>query len=240
MDTPSHGPLASTFGRQLLDMAAMPPEDNHNYAQAMMDLLVKSDPDSANALSDDGKSALTDWYAVMAIEDYRNVAFGQETLGWGHNITNVQFFGLVARALGGQVIVGTELRPGDPSYADVLNGGNDMREFPDMAKLKKLATKWLRQAHPDVVAEVEAALAGGVTVAEDSRGREDIFHFITAQHYDNEGRQARFTGAAADRAIRSVVALVDVLQSDSAAFEAFILTQGIKKSNVAAPKSTGF
>lgn len=253
MDTPAHGPLASTFGRQLLDMAAMPPEDNHRYAQAMMDLLIKSDPSSAAALSGDGQSALTDWFAVMAIEDYRNVAFGLDSLGWGHNITNTQFFGLVARALArpgsvddaghdivGQVIVGNELRPGDPSYADVLNGGNDMREFPDMAKLKKLATKWLREDHADLVAEVEAAFAGIVTAADEPRAKDDIFHFITAQHYDAQGRQARLTGAAADRAIAAVVALVDAMQRDSGKLEAFILSQGVTKSNKAAPKSTGF
>jgi hypothetical protein len=252
MDTPAHGPLASTFGRQLLDMSEMPAVDNHNYTQAMMDLLVKSDPTSAGALSDPGKSALVDWFAVMAIEDYRNVAFGLN-LGWGHNITNTQFFGLVARALArpgatdsaghpviGQVIVGDELRPGDPSYADVLNGGNDMRELPDMAKLKKLTTKWLRAAHPDVVAEVEAAFEGVVPAVEDLRAQQDVFHLITAQHYDSKNRQEKLTGAAADRAVRAVVALVDVMSSDSAALEAFILTQGIRKSNKAAPKSTGF
>lgn len=253
MDTPAHGPLASTFGRQLLDMAAMPADDNHDYAQALMDLLVKSDPSSANALSDEGKSALTDWYAVMAIEDYRNIAFSLDSLGWGHNITNVQLFGLVAHALArpgqvdangdpviGQVIVGNELRPGDASYADVLNGGNDMREFGDMARLKKLTTQWLRQAHPQVIAEVEAALAGGVTVTEEPRAKEDVFHFITAQHYDAKGRQARFAGAAADRAIAAVVALFDVIQRDSAKLEAFILSQGITKSRTPAPRATGF
>jgi hypothetical protein len=251
MDTPAHGPLASTFGRQLLDMAEMPAADTHNYAQAMMDLLVKSDPTSANALSGPGKSALVDWFAVMAIEDYRNVAFGLN-LGWGHNMTNVQFFGLVARALApgakdsagnpviGQVIVGDELRPGDPSYADVLNGGNDMRELTDMARLKKLVTRWLRQAHPAVVAEVEAAYEGIVPAVEELRAQSDVFHLITAQHYDSKNRQAKLTGAAADRAVRAVVALVDVMVSDSAALEAFILTQGIRKSNEPAPKSTGF
>ena len=60
----------------------------------------------------------------MAIEDYRGVAFGKPDLGWGYNMTNVQFFGLVVRALArptqldsagkpilGQVIVGTSSSP---------------------------------------------------------------------------------------------------------------------------------
>jgi hypothetical protein len=122
----------------------------------------------------------------------------------------------------------------------VLNGGNDMRELTDMAKLKKLVTKWLRQAHPTVVAEVEAAYEGIVPSFEDLRAQQDVFHLITAQHYDSKNRQAKLTGAVADRAVRSVVALVDVMVSDSAALEAFLLAQGIRKSNVPAPKSTGF
>jgi hypothetical protein len=52
--------------------------------------------------------------------------------------------------------------------------------------------------------------------------------------------KARLTGAAADRAVDAVVALVDVMSSESAALEAFILSQGFRKSNKAAPKSTGF
>ncbi|MBI3181917.1 MAG: hypothetical protein HYZ28_07210 [Myxococcales bacterium] len=82
MDTPSHGPLASTFGRQLLDLGEMPASDSPACARAMMDLLAKSD---------------------------------------------------VSRA--------GQLRPGDPSYADVLNHGNDMQEYPDMARLKTLTTR---------------------------------------------------------------------------------------------------
>jgi len=254
MDTPTHGPLASTFGRQLLDLGEMPAADNVVYARAMMELLAKSDPHAASQLSGVGQSALTDWFAVMAIEDYRGTAFGNANLGWGYNMTNVQFYGLLARALArptendstgkpvlGQVIVGSELKPGDPSYVDVLNGGNDMQEYPDMAKLKTLATKWLRQAHAAEVADVEAAFADIVPAAElDARAKTDIFHFITAQLYDAQGRTAKLVGAKADRAVTAVVALVSALQTDSAALQAYLLTQGITRSNVAAPKATGF
>ena len=254
MDTPTHGPLASTFGRQLLDLGEAAPEDTVTYARAMMNLLVKSDPAGAAELSPFGRSALVDWYAVMAIEDYRGVAFDDPSLGWGYNITNVQCFGLLARVLArpgavddagkpviGQVIVGNELRPGEASYADVLNGGNDMQEFGDMARLKKLATQYLRQEHPALVAEVEAAYRDVIPAAElDARAKADIFHFITAHLYDNENRQAVLVGAKADRAVDSVVALFEALEADSQKFEAFILTQGITKSNRAAPKATGF
>ncbi|MDB4957501.1 MAG: hypothetical protein JWO36_5070 [Myxococcales bacterium] len=254
MATPTHGPLASTFGRQLLDMGAMPVADNRVYARTMMELMIKSSNQTATALSPTGRSALTDWFSVMAIEDYRGVAFGNANLGWGYNMTNVQFYGLVVRALAratavdstskpviGQVIVGTELRPGDPSYADVLNGGNDMQEYPDMAQLKVLATSFLRQAHPQQVAAVEAAFAGVVPKNQlDFHAQQDVFHYITAQLYDAQGRTANLTGASADAAIAAVVALVDVLYTDSAGFEAYVLAHGITKSNVAAPKSTGF
>jgi len=254
MDTPTHGPLASTFGRQLLDMGEMPANDNQTYARAIMELLVKSDPRSVSSLSDVGKSAMTDWYAVMAIEDYRGVAFGNPELGWGYNMTNVQFFGLVARALArptqkdsaghaiaGQVIVGTQLRPGDPSYADVLNSGNDMREYPDMARLKQLANDFLKSKHATEYADVQAAFATVIPASElDNRAKTDIFHFIDAQLYDEKGRMKSLTGAAADRAIRAVTALFNALETDSTAFETYILAHGITKSNEAAPKATGF
>ena len=62
-------------------------------------MLTKSDNHSASALSGPGRRAITDWFAVMAIEDYRGVAFGDPELGWGYNMTEVQFFGLIARSL---------------------------------------------------------------------------------------------------------------------------------------------
>lgn len=254
MATPTHGPLASTFGRQLLDMGAMPASDDPVYARTMMELLTKSDNHSAESLSGTGKSALTDWFAVMAIEDYRGVAFGNADLGWGYNMTEVQFYGLIARALArpdqldsagkpvlGQVIVGSQLKPGDPSYADVLNGGNDMQEYPDMARLKQLASQFLTEQHPDLVANVKAAFADVVPASEISwRAQSDIFHLIGQNLYDDQNRQAVLTGQAADRAVVAVTALFDALHTDSAAFEAYILAHGITKANDPAPKSTGF
>jgi hypothetical protein len=254
MATPTHGPLASTFGRQLLDMGAMPATDDATYGRTMMELLTKSDNHSAESLSGTGKSALTDWFAVMAIEDYRGVAFGNPDLGWGYNMTEVQFYGLVARALArpgqtdstgkpilGQVIVGSQLKPGDPSYADVLNGGNDMQEYPDMARLKRLATQFLNEKHPELIAGVKGAFANVVPESQlDWRAQSDIFHFIGQQLYDDQNRQASLTGPAADRAVTAVTALLDGLRNDSAAFEAYILAHGITKANDPAPKSTGF
>lgn len=255
MDTPTHDPLASTFGRQLLDLGEMAPADTAHYARAMMDLMAKSDVSRASALSGVGRSALTDWYAVMAIEDYRGIAFGWPTLGWGYNMTNVQFYGLVTRVLArpgqvdsmgnpviGQVIVGTQLRPGEASYADVLNNGNDMQEYSDMARLKQLTTQYLRLYHPELITAVEAAFAGIVPAAElDSRARADIFHYICAQLYDTRGRTAVLKNAGrGDAAVNAVVALITTLEAESAQLEAYIVSRGYPKSNVAAPKSTGY
>ncbi len=255
MDTPTHHPLASTFGRQLLDLGEMPAADTVTYARVLMELLARSDASGASQLSPVGRSALIDWYAVMAIEDYRGVAFGMANLGWGYNMSNVQFYGLVARSLArpgavdsagapvkGQVIVGAQLRPGEPSYADVLNDGGDMQEYGDMARLKTLATAYLRERHPQRVAEVEASFAGVVPANElGSLARNDVFHFICAQLYDARGRTAALKDPAkAVRAVNAVVALFQTLETDSAPFEAWLLTKGLTQSDVPAPKSTGF
>ncbi len=254
MDTPLHGPLASTFGRLLLDLGAMPAADDVTYTRTMMELLAKSDPRRVQTLSQAGRSAITDWYTVMAIEDYRGISFGRPTLGWGYNMTSGQFYGLVVRALArpgqkdaagnpviGQVLVGGELRPGDPSYADILNEGKDLKELADMARLKLLATQYLQTARPSLVQAVQTAFAGIVPQNElDSRARTDIFHFIAAQLYDAQGRTAKLKGAAADAAVSAVAALIDALNRDSAQLEAFILKAGYVKSSTPAPKSTGF
>ncbi|HEY4175728.1 MAG TPA: hypothetical protein VGM90_02790 [Kofleriaceae bacterium] len=241
MATPTHGPLASTFGRQLLDMGAMPAAETTTYARSMMELLAKSSNATASQLDGTGRSALTDWYAVMAIEDYRGMAFGFPTLGWGYNMTNVQFFGLVAHTLGNQVIVGNELRPGEASYADVLNNGNDMQEYSDMSKLKVLATNYIKAKHPELVTNLKAAFAGIVPdSALDYRAQADLFHYVAAQLYDSAGRSKNLKGAQADRAIEATVALISTLAAEKSQFETYILQQGYTKSATPAPASTGF
>jgi hypothetical protein len=116
-----------------------------------------------------------------------------------------------------------------------------MQEYPDMSALKIQATNFLRAVHLQQVAAVEAAFAGVVPKAElDWRAQQDIFHMITAELYDSQGRTANLKGAAADAAVTAVAALFDALNQDSAAFEAYVLAHGVTKSNVAAPKSTGF
>ena len=107
--------------------------------------------------------------------------------------------------------------------------------------IKQLASRFLTEKHPAEVAAVKAAFVGIVPYsALDSRARVDLFHYISAQLYDTQGRSKNLRGAQADQAITAVSNLLAVLRSDSAAFEAFILANGITKSNVAAPVSTGF
>jgi hypothetical protein len=122
-----------------------------------------------------------------------------------------------------------------------LNGGNDMQEYPDMARLKTLATAFLRQSHADAVLRVQRAFANIVPATElDWRAQNDIFHFITAQLYDSQGRTAKLVGPAADEAVAAVVALFDALSADEAGFETYILQNGVTKVSTPAPKSTGF
>jgi hypothetical protein len=110
-----------------------------------------------------------------------------------------------------------------------------------MARLKQLASQFLTANHPTKIAAVKAAFAGIVPDSSlDSRARADIFHYVAAQLYDTAGRSKNLRGAQADQAIAAVTDLFATLRSDSAAFEAFILANGVTKSGEAAPKSTGF
>lgn len=110
-----------------------------------------------------------------------------------------------------------------------------------MARLKRLATQFLNEKHPELIAGVKGAFANVVPESQlDWRAQSDIFHFIGQQLYDDQNRQASLTGPAADRAVTAVTALLDGLRNDSAAFEAYILAHGITKANDPAPKSTGF
>ena len=157
MDTPAHLPLASSFGRWLLDFGAMPKEDDSTFARGLLETLAMSSSRAANALSDMGKSAYTDYLGVMAIEDQRGVMFNNAGLKWGLNMTNGSFTALIVRALShgetrpgpivpkyprlkldgrdelaSQVIVGRmggySLQPGEPSYFDTLNGADNVLE----------------------------------------------------------------------------------------------------------------
>jgi hypothetical protein len=88
---------------------------------------------------------------------------------------------------------------------------------------------------------VQNAFANVVPLAQaDWRAQNDIFHYITSQFYDSQGRTANLVGTAADNAVDAVGNLFDVLAADHANFEAYILANGVTKSATPAPKSTGF
>ena len=140
----------------------------------------------------------------------------------------------------GQVIVGSQLRPGDPSYADVLNNGNDMQEYSDMAQLKTLTTPYLRLKHPELIAAVESAFARRADDRARLAGAQTTSSTSSARSSTTQGPPGRAQGRRGRPGGRSsVVALFDTLNAESAQLEAYLLARDLK-SNVAAPKSTGF
>ncbi|MGE0869183.1 MAG: hypothetical protein AB7P03_11490 [Kofleriaceae bacterium] len=260
MDAPGRDPLASTFGRQLLDLADMPPTDAPTYTRAMLELLLKSDPSTAASLSELARTALVDWFGVMMIEDYRGIAFGGPGQGWGYNVSNAQFYGLIAQALArpgqvdstghpiiGQIILDGQLRPGDGSYMDVDNNGNDLQEGYSTGVLKKYASDYLSATHPELIAELKASIRGVPGNSVGDQAKYDVFHYLLRQIYDTKRRNDGITGAEADRVVDAAVALIATLQQESEQFEQFILTHPahdgapmITKSNDPAPRSSGF
>jgi hypothetical protein len=275
MKTPTHPPLASSFGKWLLDLSSMPASDDAAMARSLMETMCCASTRAANQLSPTGRGAFTDYLAVMAIEDQRGVMFNDRDLGWGYNMTSGSFCALIVRALShgelrtgpeklgskqelaSQVLVedwdgtGAKLQPGDCSYFDVLNGGddvlagngkkggNDFQEYGGMSTLKKLTTQWLREAHPDLVKRVETSLAGVVPDAElADRSREDIFHLMCQNFYDV--RMGTLTQAQCREVVEAGVALLGAVKSDSRALEAFILAHGVTKSTDWAPRASGF
>ena len=108
-----------------------------------------SKTDAAKPLSAPAKSSYTDYLGIMAIEDQRGVMFNNYSLNWGYNMTNGALWMLIVKALShgqmrkgpvekfkekpelaSQVIVpdatgALKLLPGDPTYADILNGAEN-------------------------------------------------------------------------------------------------------------------
>lgn len=100
MATPSHAPLASSFGKWLLDFSDMDKADDMAFAKSLLETMVKSSTKSANSIvSAHGRSAFTDYLGVMAIEDQRGVMFANDDLSWGYNMTSGSFTALISRAL---------------------------------------------------------------------------------------------------------------------------------------------
>lgn len=98
--TPTHRPLASSFGKWQNDAGDMTLQDDDPYDRAVLEMMVKSNTGSMNDVSKTGRSAFTDYMGIMAIEDQRGVMFGNDDLDWGRNMTEASFIISVIRALG--------------------------------------------------------------------------------------------------------------------------------------------
>jgi hypothetical protein len=295
MLTPTHPPLASSFGKWLLDFSQMDPKDDLAFGRCLLETMVKSSTKAANSLeSGHGRSAYTDYLGVMAIEDQRGVMFDNAGLSWGYNMTSGSFTALICRALShgktrpgpdlvalrgdtpknrklardlgldgrpelaAKVIVedwsgdGPELRPGDCSYFDVLNGaddvlegagtrgGDDFQERGGMGTIRTLTTKWLRAKHPALVTAAEQSVAPFIPAAElSSRSKEDVFHLLCENFFDAP-RFSKVTPAQGEKIIKAGLALLEKIKAESRDLEKFILENGVKASDEWAPRASGF
>ena len=244
MKAPTHGPLASPFSSWLVDMGELPASDDANIWRAMLEVLAKSDSTRANSLTPQGKSVFCDYVGVMAIEHYRDIAFQDPSEQWGYNMTSAMFCGRITRALGNKVIIDDgsghpTLNPGEPSYFNVLNGGNDMQEVGGMATQKQLTTQWLQAKHPDMVARIKASLAGIVPEGElTDLAQKDVFHFLCQNFYDD--RIASLTTAQANEVVAAGSAVMDVIGAEASDLEQFILANGVTASDTPAPRVANF
>lgn len=143
MLTPTHPPLASSFGKWLLDLSESGREDDEHIARCVLEIMCKSDCSAANKMtSGNGRSGTTDYLGVMAIEDQRGVMFGNDGLSWGYNMTSGMFTSLIARALShGQMRKTPDLYSiirNDPGKWERFKSGVRAGQDPE-AKLRALA-----------------------------------------------------------------------------------------------------
>lgn len=152
--TPTHKPLASSFGKWQNDAGDMTLADDEPYDRAVLELMVKSNTTSMNQVSGTGRGAFTDYFGIMAIEDQRGVMFGNDGLDWGRNMTEASFIISIIRSMshgeyrkrpvyqGGEIVESNDkeldmkvvvsswggpatLQRGSPSYIDTLNGADN-------------------------------------------------------------------------------------------------------------------
>ncbi len=148
-----------------------------------------------------------------------------------------------------QVIVdgddGPELRPGTPSYIDVMNGAENALEgghagggdcqVSDMYLLEELTTKWLRAEHADVIDRLEKKLSFFAYTP----GNDNLFSSMTTTFYDN-ANFSKVTAGQADAITEAAMEVFKTIRKDSRALEKFILANGVKKSDEWAPRAYGF
>ena len=166
------------------------------------------------------------------------------------------------KELATQVIVqdwnstGPELRPGDITYFDTLNGaddiittsgksgGGDFSEGEGMTLLMQLTTQWLRDKHAAELTRVRDSLSKVIPASEnnsaDIKNIDNIFHFMCDNFYDQQLRMKNLSAAECKEVIEAGVALMSVVEKNSKDLEAYILAHGVTKSTDWAPRASGF
>lgn len=269
--TPLHKPLASSFGKWQNDAGDMTLADDEPYMRGVIESMTKSTTASMNQVSPTGRSAFTDYFGIMAIEDQRGVMFNNDSLDWGRNMTQASFDIGIIRALSHgqtrqkpkydkatkkivlsqekelamQVVIDGQLRPGTPSYIDVLNGadnalegghrgGNDCQVY-GMSEMEEHTTAWLRKDHAAEINRLEKALQPFAYTP----GNSNMFEGMTITFFDN-ANFSKVTQAQASEITEAAMAVFRVIKSDSRKLEAHMLANGVTKGSEWAPRASGF
>lgn len=174
----------------------------------------------------------------------------------GHDVKNP------AQELATQVIVQDwnsttpQLRPGDITYFDTLNGaddiittsgksgGGDFSEGEGMTLLLELTTQWLRDKHADQFTRVRDSLKKVIPASEndsaDIKNIDNIFHFMCDNFYDEQLRMKNLTASDKKEVLAASEALIATIYKESKDLEAYILAHGVTKSTDWAPRASGY
>ena len=173
----------------------------------------------------------------------------------GHDVTP-------KKELATQVIVSDwdsltpELRPGDITYFDTLNGaddilttsgkrgGDDFSEGEGMTLLMELTTQWLREKYPAQLTRVRDSLKKVVPATEngssDIKNIDNVFHFICDNFYDEKLRMKNLTATEGRAVVDACMEMMGTIYKESRDLEKFILAHGVKKSTQWAPRASGY
>ena len=174
--TPTHKPLASSFGKWQNDAGEMTLDDDEPYDRAVLELMVKSNTSSMNQVSGTGRGAFTDYFGIMAIEDQRGVMFGNDGLDWGRNMTEASFIISIIRSLGhGEFRKVPVYRPGpEKTITDEPLAGLKASAEGQLEPSRSIAPKSIRIEAPGLPAVLDdgdgTLYAEGTDPAQDSVG----------------------------------------------------------------------
>ena len=161
--TPTHRPLASSFGKWQNDAGEMTLANHEPYDRAVLELMTKSNTKSMDKVSGTGRSAFTDYFGIMAIEDQRGVMFGDDGLDWGRNMTEASFVISIIRSLGhGELRKKPEYRPApEKTVKNEAISGLTARANGQLAPQRGITPKSIRikaPGLPDVIDDGEGTL----------------------------------------------------------------------------------